>query len=1271
VDSNTWKWQTVRLALAMRFIANGPIIPDELLIARDRGEVVFFCGAGVSQARAGLANFVQLAKKAIDALGASQNSPSRRLLDVALKAKPIESVGGFVATDRLFSLLEREFDSSDIHNAVTNVLRTADNVDLTAHRTILDLAGLGSNLQLITTNFDLLFEKACPDVQSVGPLDLPDLRRTNLRGIVHLHGKVSTDYLGPDEGGFVLSSADFGRAYLADGWATQFIRSLLSKYSIVFLGYSAEDPPVQYLLEALKVSAPPDARRMYAFQSGESAEATALWEHKGVDAIAFNPSGNYAALWDTLEAWAERARDVDGWYDGVLAAAAAGPSALEPHTRGQLAHIASTEEGVRRILGAEIPLSASWLHVFDARERYRGPSSSFEEEGVPPQDPFDDLSIDVDVPPQQQEEGMLHRDRDPPEGAWDAFHLSSSDAREPRNANTGVFRTTSGWKHVDLPARLSLLASWIARISHEPETLLWAVRQPGFHPSVRSKISQSLDFHRPNYPEHVASAWMWLLRSLSDVRDDPDQIAFAIEREAGLSGWSDELVRKLAKSCAPQLEVERYLPFIPGEDKPQLVTLDVRYPAPHTLPRVPDELLGYQVRQFCANLELAKSLEAEVRGNDYVYLTSTWENGGTEPVDLYGLAGAVVIVQRLVDRLIAFDRPAARAEFQRWPRNDDGVFARLRIWAAGHPRLLSQADATKVLLELSDRVFWGYQGQRDLLFAIRDRWADFSPTSRSQIEKRLMTTSYPWPDKKDARQDDARSLTARVKWFVHQGMRMSPEVEAHVASIAPMIGEMPQDVEDLIESDRPQVFSIDTDDDPQDLLGLPIAEILEHATGTTDFARRTQREPFQGLAKQRPLRALSALLSGLKRGDASPSHWADFLRQDKRTTDSTRMIRLIAGGLIRAGGDQIRPILYPVADWMKRLASRLTVELPSVFDALWSACVLAADGSPVRKRRRRSDSERSWADDALNSPVGRLADLLFSDPAIIGLERNRGLPIQWTSKMESLLSLPGDLRRQALVMASHRVVFLYNIDPRWTTAHLLSVHAGEDDDADAFWNGFFWRNRFPSRTLFRRMKRSMLALSQRAHGRRSDRNSLAGMLVFAWLDGRSRARQLVEDAELREAIVGGGPDFGESAIWQLKELAKPLKNRKEIALHFFGKCWPLQKAFKSARMSTVLANYAIRSPDLFCDLFPTIKPRLVRSVGFDSFPLTHGGGSSLVEACPGQVLDLLDTILPLDPTRWPHDLHKLLDALHENAIVASDIRLTALRRRAGGRLQER
>jgi NAD-dependent SIR2 family protein deacetylase len=55
----------------MRFFADGPNIPERLLEDRDNGNVVFFCGAGVSQP-AGLPGFARLAEEVVEELGRPQ-----------------------------------------------------------------------------------------------------------------------------------------------------------------------------------------------------------------------------------------------------------------------------------------------------------------------------------------------------------------------------------------------------------------------------------------------------------------------------------------------------------------------------------------------------------------------------------------------------------------------------------------------------------------------------------------------------------------------------------------------------------------------------------------------------------------------------------------------------------------------------------------------------------------------------------------------------------------------------------------------------------------------------------------------------------------------------------------------------------------------------------------------------------------------------------------------------------------------------------------------
>ncbi len=86
----------------MRFTANGPSIPDELLEARDSGRVVFFCGAGVSLARANLPDFFGLAKEVLDFLGEPEDGVARKVLKKAIEIGDEIDVSGLISADRVF-----------------------------------------------------------------------------------------------------------------------------------------------------------------------------------------------------------------------------------------------------------------------------------------------------------------------------------------------------------------------------------------------------------------------------------------------------------------------------------------------------------------------------------------------------------------------------------------------------------------------------------------------------------------------------------------------------------------------------------------------------------------------------------------------------------------------------------------------------------------------------------------------------------------------------------------------------------------------------------------------------------------------------------------------------------------------------------------------------------------------------------------------------------------------------------------------------------------
>ena len=64
----------------------------------------------------------------------------------------------------------------------------------------------------------------------------------------------------------VLTDADFGRAYLTEGWARRFLVELFRQFTVLFVGYGHNDTVMNYLARALPES---DVAKRFAL-TGES-----------------------------------------------------------------------------------------------------------------------------------------------------------------------------------------------------------------------------------------------------------------------------------------------------------------------------------------------------------------------------------------------------------------------------------------------------------------------------------------------------------------------------------------------------------------------------------------------------------------------------------------------------------------------------------------------------------------------------------------------------------------------------------------------------------------------------------------------------------------------------------------------------------------------------------------------------------------------------------------------------------------------------------------
>lgn len=302
-------------------------VPERLLLAHARGEVLFICGAGISLP-AGLPDFRQLVLDVYATLDTSTHSVLAVLPQgvcnqwqtncTGLTDRQTAEVKRFIVGDYdvVLGMLERRLDDqtrgdSEVRRAVTNRLRAGATVPATIHKALIALADRGGAKAIVTTNFDLLLEitaqraRSPLETYSLGSIPRPS-RHSEFSGVLHIHGALERNPARSSE--LVLSDQDFGEFYLRRRVVPDFIYDAARLYHLVLVGYSANDPPMRYLLNAVAADGNrfDDLKERFTFFGTSSPDPIALedWKGRRITPIPYDSVGNHDALRATLERWA-------------------------------------------------------------------------------------------------------------------------------------------------------------------------------------------------------------------------------------------------------------------------------------------------------------------------------------------------------------------------------------------------------------------------------------------------------------------------------------------------------------------------------------------------------------------------------------------------------------------------------------------------------------------------------------------------------------------------------------------------------------------------------------------------------------------------------------------------------------------------------------------------------------------------------------------------------------------------------------------------------
>lgn len=1276
----------------MRFIADGVDIPDELLWAHDEGRVVFFCGAGVSMAKAGLPNFSALTQKVMERLGVQPNDDVRRLYSAAQRIETEEKISGFATADRIFGQLRRTFDDQEIGRAVAQCLVTDEDVDLSAHRTILKLARLQTGeTRLVTTNFDLLLERADRRIASATRSNLPHIEFNSANwGIVHLHGKVKPDYSGPTEDLFVLSSAEFGNAYLSLGWARDFVRKVLERYVAVFIGYSADDPPVRYLLEGLQQTKGL-TNRAYTFQSVPDDDAVAAWDDKGVEAITFAKGTGYDAVWRTLEAWGERARNPQRWRKRILTLARKGPTAMQPHERGMVAHIVSSAPGALAFSEMRPPLPAEWLCVFDPHVRYGEPAPELGRfaEG-PVVDPHVLYGLDRDLPQRAEDDEYSPREGRVPPKAWNALEPTPQDLQglEPHQV---AFARGYNARHIPaLPTRIGHLAWWIALVADQPACAWWAGQQGALHPDILKRLRTDREPAPNSSVRRVVSAcWQTIREYHALIGDDRDRV-YDLKLRAKGTGWHEQLAREYASHFSPFLKLSSFSrrPVPPtGRGKiteRDLVRVEVGYSEGIRSVQVPDDYLIPLIGKLRHGLELASDLESRY---SYEMDICSIEPDVREPDEgdddfhrRYKLSGHALLFIDLFKRLATLHPQEALKELRSW-RGETPLFRRFRVWALGNLEIAAASEFAAELLAIDDGAFWPFKGNRDLLLGLSKRWHQFSDKEQRALEKRIL--EGPRRARSDTKERHAEvaafKVLNRMHWLADQGCQFHFDVSATTAELQQRVPEwQPEFSKRAARSHDGGGGSVRVETAHERIDDLKPEEIIPHilSMDRRPIDRLVEFDPFLGLSKEKPEQALRALDANYSAQveEFQGSFWHTFLRTDLRKDDTPKLTAQVARSLLALSDSHFAAIALSASDWFEKKGAALEAEDAQLFESTWQkflrALTTVEEANASALVRKGDDVD--WATEAINSPAGNLAEFVAANTGKETFKAGEGMPPAWRTRAEQLLVLPGDSRRFALVIFGFSLGFLYFVDPQWTEKHLLSaivLEHPERADQEALWAGFFWRAHAPTAQLFERIKPSIVALLEgQGASRRHHLEVLAGILLAGWGNRRDdNDERLVSSAELRRFLIQGGAEFRQNVLWTLDKWASDDEWSARVP-GFLRDVWPKQKNIRTKEVSARLVDLALSQKKQFPEV-ANLVASLVSKVDDQSVfvPELRKSEDTVAAQYPDETLNLLYAILGDNPRFWPYGTREALDVIVQaKPTLSSDPKFIALQSRLAG-----
>lgn len=1245
------------------FVANGPDIPEHLLQEHEDGNIVFFCGSGIS-IPAGLPSFKGLVDGIYQELGTAKEPPETEAYDKE-------------QYDATLHQLERRFPGGRI--AVRNPLPTVLEPKwlrkdaLTTHRALLQLAKDRKGMsRILTTNFDLIFKRVIErdklGIDSFAAPLLPIPKPSRWNGIVYLHGMLPDK---PDSAALnrlVLSSGDFGLAYLTERWAARFVSTLFQNYIICFVGYSVNDPVFRYMMDALAADELLGEKKSeaYAFtdfsgHDNDRRKKEIEWRAKGITPLLYEAPKpqDHSALHNTIWNWADTYRDGVRGKEMIISQHATTPPLTSSRTDfavGRVLWALTDGLAAKRFADLNPVPPLKWLGPLTENQFKFQDLPRF---GITPNNKDDRLNF-----------SMLHR--------------PSPYSLSPWMCVVDTIVRAGNWDKTMLQ-----LARWLTRHLGDPKLIIWLAERGGqvhgnFAGLIQRQIEEleklendgnqkELKHIRDNAPKAIPEKPMrtlWRLLLSGRLKSHDNSYAFRnwlqhVMRE----GVTPSLRIQLREILAPKVKLRAPFSSSGGEHygsvtprMRDIVDWELVLSSDHVnlafqreIKKIEkwQESLPHLLEDFTLLLSDALDLMRELEGvneksdSSYLHQPSISEH----PQNRY-FREWTALIRLTRDAWLAtaqIDQARAVSMANYWWQIPYPVFKRLALFAGAQSDVMSAHQPLDWLLAEDRWWLWSIESRRETLRLLVALVSRLASSDMAKLEQAIL--EGPPREMYKANLDDSEWLHIvghdvwlRLTKLQASGYEMGKDAKTKLEGLKRQFPNwhLAEDESDEFpfwvgEGEREWIDETDT----SKLLPMPRRgrELVEWLRKHDSFDSNEKSSWLQHCRNNFPSTAC-ALYALTKESIWRANHWRPALQAWSDTGLTKRSWRYMGPILNDVSDEDLQSLTHELAWWLQAVAETFESHKTIFLDLCRR--VLKFDNQ-VEEKNDNSIVE------AINHPVGLVTDALLRWWYRGSPKNDEGLPEAikqiFTELCETRISR---FRYGRLILAAH-VISIYSVDQNWATKHLLPNFDWQHSETEArlAWAGFLWSPRL-YRPLLSDIKIPMLETAQRYTALDDiHAEQYISFLTYVALDPG--------DTFTTEELAGAMKHLPNSGLERVAQtLTSTLEGageqRSEYWLNrispFLKQIWPQSNELKTSKISENFALLCIHAGDAFPESLKELLHWLM-PIEYPSYQINVLYEAEHCRKYPVDALKFLDAIIGNDAQWLTDDLQKCLDEIKQ------------------------